>query len=143
MPCSRRWKIVLMSLAVIFPIGLATTACTKSPIEKEAAFLAKGKALRSKGEYARAILEFRNAVKAMPKDAEPYYQLGVTYVNQQDVRNAFAMFSKAVALNPKHAGAQLQLSTFQILGSQGKQDPKLIEDAQRRIAEVLAAKPDD
>src|ERR1035441_7463801 len=107
MPRARRWKIVLMSLAVIFPIVLATTACTKSPVEKEAAFLAKGKALRSKGDYARAILEFRNASKAVPRDAEPYYQLGLTYSNQQDVRNAFAMFSRAVALNPDRKSTRL------------------------------------
>ena len=139
----RRPRTLFLSAALVLLFGLANTSCTKSPMEKEAAFLKKGKALRVRGEYARAILEFRNAAQAAPKDAEPCYQLGLTYLDRNDVSNASAMFSKAVALNPKHSQAQLQLASLAIIGNGIFKDPQLMEDAQHRIAEVLVTKPDD
>jgi tetratricopeptide (TPR) repeat protein len=132
---------LLKAAAFTLTVILAITGCTTSPAKKEAVFLDKGKGLRAKGEHNRAILEFRNAAKVMPKDAEPYYQLGLTYVVKQDMRTAFAMFTKAAGLNPKHVGTQLQLATFQIIGSVGKKE--LLGEAQSRIETVLASAPDN
>ena len=69
-----------------------------------------GAALLAKKDYGRAALEFRNAVKVMPKDAEPYYQLGLTYLASGNARNGVAALRHATELNPKHAGAQLKLA---------------------------------
>ena len=140
----RRSRTLALSTALIVVLFCsANTSCSKSPMEKEAAFLKKGKALRATGKYAQAILEFRNAAQAAPKDAEPYYQLGLAYLDRNDVSNASANFSRAVALNPKHSQAQLQMASFAIIGNGILKDPQLMEDAQHRIAEVLASKPGD
>src|ERR1041385_8457525 len=56
---------------------LVLAACGGSPQEKEAKFLKRGKEFMSRQDYARALIEFRNAAAVRPRDAEAYYQMGV------------------------------------------------------------------
>ena len=100
-------KRALIALAWM---ALAFTGCDRSPEAKSARYIVAGKALMQKGNPARAILEFRNAVQASPKNAEAYYQLGLAYLARQDYRNAVAGLRQAIALNPKHTAAQLKLA---------------------------------
>jgi tetratricopeptide (TPR) repeat protein len=88
-------------------------------------------------DFGRAALEFRNAARVLPKDAEPYYQLGLAYFAQQDLRAAAWAFKRATELNPKHAGAQLSLA--QLMSATNEQ--KLLQDAQVRVQGLLAADP--
>lgn len=112
-------------------------SCTGSPQNNEAAFLKRGSALMQRHDFSRAILEFQNASKAMPKDAEPYYQLGLAYLAQRDVGSAARAFKHATEINPKHAAAQLALAQ---LMSTSSEEP-LLKDAERRVHDLLAADP--
>src|ERR1035438_999863 len=56
--------------------ALAVTGCRRTPEAKMAKFLAEGEKQLEKKDYPRAILQFKNAAQAKPKEAEPYYQLG-------------------------------------------------------------------
>jgi tetratricopeptide (TPR) repeat protein len=76
---------------------------------------------------------------AQPRDAEPYYQIGLAYLASRDVRSAAAYFNKATQLNPKHTGAQLRLS--ELMAGSGSQN--LVEEAQKRTEDVLTMLPDD
>jgi tetratricopeptide (TPR) repeat protein len=141
-------KFLSASLAVRPATGLivclmifGTGACSRNPAENEAQYLTRGKQFRTKGEYDRAVLEFKNAIKAMPKDAEPYYQLALVHIAKGEIRTAYGLLTKATQLDPKHAGAQLQLAAFQVLGSSESKD--LLSDAQARVQGVLANTPDD
>src|ERR1039457_1481812 len=87
---------------------LILSACTQSPQAKEAKYLEKGKKEFEKKNYAVAILHFRNAAAAQPRDAEPYYQLGLTHLAANDFNTAFTYFRKATELNPKHIKAQVK-----------------------------------
>src|SRR5882762_10387503 len=80
-----------------------------SPEAKEARYLKSGKQMMERKDYSRAIIQFRNAVQAKPKDSEPYYQLAIAYLAMRDVKQAYATLKKAVELNPKHQQAQLKL----------------------------------
>src|SRR5262245_38741876 len=88
----------------------APAACHKSPADKEAQYMKRGEAEMAKKDYQRAILEFRNAAQVMPNDAEPYYRLGLAYLEVPDPRNAYGALKKATELNPHHNEAQLKLS---------------------------------
>jgi len=55
----------------------AIPGCSLSSKAKEARYLKRAEALLAKKDYARALLELRNAVSAAPKDAEPYYRMGM------------------------------------------------------------------
>src|ERR1017187_9944086 len=108
---------------------LALSACTQSPQAKEAKYLEKGRKEFEKKNYAVAVLHFKNAMVAQPRDAEPYYQLGMTHLAGNDVNTAAPYFWKATDLNPKHTGAQLKLAELMTTSSNKKD----LEDAQKRV----------
>jgi tetratricopeptide (TPR) repeat protein len=131
---------VFWAVAPVLTLAILTlSGCNLSPDAKEASFLDKGKKEFQKKNYAVAVLHFKNASAAKPWDAEPYYQLGLSYSAEGDMRSAAAEFRKAVEVNPRHTGAQLQFA--QLLANGG--DKKTIEEAQKHAQAVLALKPDD
>jgi tetratricopeptide (TPR) repeat protein len=120
-------------------IAFAVSGCRTSPEAKEANHLKRGEALIAKRDYARALLEFRNAANAMPKDAEPYYQMGLAYLATGDVNTAIRGFRQAVALKPTHSGAQLKLAELMTLS----RNDKLVEEAITRVVEAFGATPNN
>ncbi len=119
--------------------GLLAVGCNRSPQAKEAQYLKRGAALTAKKDYGRAALEFRNASKVMPKDAEPYYQLGLTYLATGSVANGISALRRATELNPKHAGAQLKLA--ELMTTSQNQD--VLRDAVGRLESILTASPEN
>jgi cytochrome c-type biogenesis protein CcmH/NrfG len=77
--------------------------------------------------------------KAKPWDAEPYYQLGLSYFSEGDVKSAAADFRKAVEVNPRHTGAQLQLAGLMATA----RDKNSLEKARKHAQAVLALQLDD
>src|ERR1022692_366466 len=105
-------------MACLLGMPLTFVNCTGSPEARCARHLASGKKLLAAKDYARAILEFRNAASAMPRNPEPLYELGLAYVatgNASDFQVAVKSFSKALELDPKHAGARLELARLMAL----------------------------
>lgn len=98
-----------------------------------------GKKRLQNRDYARAGLEFRNALQIAPADAEAYYQLGLTYLGAGNRSLAASCFRKAAELNPKHAGAQLNLAN--LLASAN--DPAVVADAEKRAQAVATENPND
>jgi tetratricopeptide (TPR) repeat protein len=127
-------RVLLFLLTAAFLPG-----CNSSPSAKEARYLQKGQTLTEKKDFARALLEFRNAAQVMPKDAEPWYQTGLAALGARDVRTAVAALRNVTDLNPKYAGAQLKLA--ELLESTRKKD--LAGQAATRLENVLATSPED
>jgi tetratricopeptide (TPR) repeat protein len=92
-----------------------------------------------KKDYRRAALEFRNALKAKPRDPEVYYQLGLADIGANDIREAALCLRKAIELNPKHVGAQLRLA--QLMAS--ATSAELLAEANRRLVSLLNDNPDN
>ena len=61
----------------------------KKPVSRE------GQKYLDQKNYARAALEFRSAKQANPRDAEPWYQLGIAYLGAKQPDNAYVAFLKA------------------------------------------------
>ena len=131
---AKRRNLILLVLIALG--GLGTIGCARSPQAKEARFMSRGKEAMKKKDYSRASLEFLNAVKVMPKDAEAYYQLGLAYLAAHNPQGIAAL-RKATELNPKHVDAQLRLSAL-LAGSANR---RIVEDAQKRLNELLALEP--
>lgn len=125
---------IVISLLVV--LGLA--GCSQSPEAKEAKYLEKGKKEFQKKNYPVAVLHFKNAMTAKPTDAEPYYQLGISYLAMNDVRTGGGYLKRATELNPKHTSAQLKFAELLAGG-----DKENVEDAQQRAQTVLALLPDN
>jgi len=131
-----RFKRRTLSVGVAI---LVLSGCSQSPQVQEARYLEKGKKEFQQKNYAVAILHLKNAMQAQPKDAEPYYQLGLAYLASNDFNTAAAYFRKATELNPKHTGAQLKLAEL-MSTSRSKE---VVEEAQKRTQDVLTLLPDD
>ena len=59
-----------LALAFLALLCLGLTACEK-PQEKEARYLKRGNVLFEQGDFVKARLEYKNAQRIMPTDAEP------------------------------------------------------------------------
>jgi tetratricopeptide (TPR) repeat protein len=123
----------------VLMIALIVSSCARTPAQREARYLQRGQENAQKQDYRRAILELRNAVQVMPKDAEPVYRLAMVYVEMHDYRTAFALLKKAVDLNPKHAAAQMEIAKFQ--ATSRKQEIR--DEGKQRIENVLASNSGD
>ena len=121
------------AVVVLLLLALLTVGCVSSPQARRDKFLSKGRELVQKKEYNRALLEFKNAAKVMPNDAEVYYQMGMAFLGERDGNAAYTAFRKAVALDPKHAGAQLKVAQLQSTTS----DPEMLKDAESRLKALL------
>jgi cytochrome c-type biogenesis protein CcmH/NrfG len=90
-------------------------------------------------DFERTVLDFRNAIQATPKDAEPHYQLGLTYLQSGNAQAAASEFTNAIKLNPKHFGAQLQIAELMAENA----NPEVVKRGREKAQEVLAAFPND
>jgi Tfp pilus assembly protein PilF len=73
-----RDRFLLLTSLLAAAALIASPGCGLSEEARRDRYLNRGKGFLEKKDYARALVEFKNAVQAMPKDAEPHYQLGVT-----------------------------------------------------------------
>ena len=112
------------------------SGCSISREARRDKYLALGKTFVAKKDYVRAILEFRNAAQAMPKDAEPYYQIGLAALDSGDIRTCVLSLRKAIQLNPKHAAAQLKLTELMAMG-----DQNLAREAESRLRGLMETTP--
>src|SRR5579859_7580891 len=115
----------------------AFAGCARTPEAKEANYLASGKRMAEKKDFARALIQFRNAAKVMPKDAEPHYQAGLVYLEQRDWRSAYASLDKAIGLNPKHRQAQLKRAELLAMSSNKDQ----VQSAHQTIQDLIKSAP--
>ena len=126
-------------IVACFCVVIAGAGCRTSPQAKEAKYLQRGNALVASKDYARALLEFRNASSAMPKDAEPHYRMGMAYLETGDAPSAIRAFQRATALDPNHAAAQLKMAELMMT----TRDPKLIEAAVARLEGTFGSTPNN
>ena len=134
-PCRLRLAAYISLIAVC---GLPV-ACNLSPQAKETKYLRRGQALLEKKDYSRALLEFKNALSAVPRDAEPYYQIGLVYLASGNLRYAIASLQKATELNPRHEKAQLKLAELMT----SSRDAVVLQQAATRLETLLSASPDN
>ena len=125
--------------AGLVALTILSLGCQSSPQVREARYLRRGITLAAKKEYARAILEFRNATNVMPTAAEPFYQLGLASLASGSSLNGVIALRRAVELDPKHAGAQLKLAELMSTS----RDEDVLCDAAQRLESVLAVSPDN
>ncbi len=124
----------LFLFPVILLSGFLLTACD-SPEEKEAKYIHRGDVLFERGDYDKARVEYKNAVRINPTSADVQYKIGLVDEAQSDIRSAFKAFIAAEQQNPKHQGALLKLAQYYLVAEQ-------YEQTINRLDKVLADAPD-
>lgn len=97
-------------------------------------FMASGMKMMKTKDYARAIIQFQNAIVARPKDGKAYYELGLAFLGAGDIRRGYAVLKQAVDLDPSNNAAQLKIAQLQ--SSTG--DPDMLKDAEKRLQALLS-----
>jgi tetratricopeptide (TPR) repeat protein len=126
------WRVAGVVLLLTFLWGCAISAGARRD-----RYLARGKAYLEKQDYSRAILEFKNAAAATPKDPEPYYQLGLGFLALRDPHSALSAFRKVLQLNPNHVQARLNIAQMKI----DSNDSRLLKEAESQLGTVLKDAP--
>jgi Tfp pilus assembly protein PilF len=130
--CRESLVALLLSVAAV---GLLS--CRRTPEQSYATLLESGSKYLENKDYVRAIIQFKNAARQSPRNAEAYYRLGVAYLASGSVREAVVALVRAAEADPKHAGAQIKLA--ELLAN--SRDKTLLEDSRKRLQEVLSVSP--
>jgi len=104
--------------------------------DRKASYFERGMELYEQGNYVKAKLEFKNVLQIDPNDAEGHFMFGQIMEKEQNWRQAYALFLRAVELNPKHVGALIHLGRLYAMSGAPE---KAIEAADK----VLVQKPGD
>ena len=128
-----------MHRQIIVLFSLLLVGCARPPEVQFERYLREGKEFLAKKDYPRAILQFRNASKAMPNNAEPYYQLGITAAAMGDPTAASEFLGQTLSINPKHLDAMVALSEVYI---RSRHAPTL-EEGKRLVQRALAIAPEN
>src|SRR4051794_33642079 len=128
-------KLTVLYSFVFIGLVAGLTGCNGSPQAQEAKFLKRAEAFAAARDFARASLELKNAARVTPKDPEPYYRQGLIELQTNNPAGAMGFFRKALAADPKHAGARLK--TAELLASSGSKED--VQEAVRRLLEMPQA----
>jgi tetratricopeptide (TPR) repeat protein len=68
-------------------------------------FYKRGNAYYGKGDYDRAILDYNQAIRLNPRDANSFFNRGAAYARKADYDRAIQDYDEAIRLNPNNADA--------------------------------------
>jgi len=104
---SPRIRLRLSHLIALFCMAVTTLACTADPAVKKQQYLESGNQYVEKGQYAEAIIEYRNAVAVDATFGQARKRLAEAYTHAGDYRAAFDEFVRAADLLPSDVALQV------------------------------------
>ncbi|HEY6343929.1 MAG TPA: tetratricopeptide repeat protein [Bryobacteraceae bacterium] len=129
---SARQAVAALAMTFVF-----AASCSQRADVRKLRFMENGRRYYDNHDYSRAIIEWKNAAEIANGDPEPFYWLGMGYFKAGNNPLAVDAFRRAVAVNPKHAAAQLRMAELLTLSN----DPDLLQDAVKRLQIVLDTAP--
>lgn len=133
---TKNWygRAALFCTFILFVLFAAFGCASKE--EKKADHLAKAREYAEKGEYRKAVIEFKNVIQLDPENGEAHYELGEAYLKLKQGREAFQSFARAVSINEDNLDAQLKMGQIYLLG-------KKTEEARKKAEFILKRAPDN
>ncbi|RLD70428.1 MAG: hypothetical protein DRJ10_20380, partial [Bacteroidetes bacterium] len=101
-----------LELTFIFFVSLV--ACNNNDADK-GDFFEKGVTLFEQGEFDKAKLEIKNAIKKDPGNAEPIYYMALLNEKERKFKAMKSNLIKTIKLDPDHTHARLKLSKIYLL----------------------------
>lgn len=106
-------------LSTILLIGMicftGMIGCSKSPQEKRAKYLKSAQEYVDQKKYPEATIQYMNALKIAPDDADTLVKLGENELKQYRIKEAFRSFAKASQADPKNLKALSNLTALFLL----------------------------
>src|SRR5262245_53244181 len=121
-----------MSKKSLVPLAAAVllSSCARHPEDSAKAFIEHGDEHVARGRYNSAIIEYRNAIKELPKSPTAHTRLGRVYVAMAKTQEAYREFSTAAGLDPADAESRIEAGRLLL-------DAQMNEEAQIRAEQVL------
>ncbi len=89
-----------------------------SPADKAREFYDRGNSLFERGEYAKAVLEYRNALQVKGDMVRAWYALAQVYEKQGQWDRVFSTLKRVLDLDANHVGAQVTLGKLFLAAGQ-------------------------
>jgi tetratricopeptide (TPR) repeat protein len=127
-----------MSKKILFPLVAVflLSSCGGRPEDTAKKFIDRGDEHAAKGQYSSAVIEYRNAIKALPTSAAAHTRLGHAYIAMAKTQEAYREFSIAAGLDPADAESRIEAGRLLL-------DAQMTEEAQIRAEQVLDRHPGD
>jgi len=93
-------------------VALTATGCSENQEALAAKYASSGDAYVGRGQLKEAVIEYRNALKAMPNAADVRYKLGRAYEGSGDPVAAYGEYARAADLDPRNLDAQMRAGTL-------------------------------
>ena len=113
----RRSKIIFACWIVV---AVFLGSCNRSPEGKLAKHVKRGDIYMKEEKFKEAVIEYKNAVKAVPNDSAAHWKLAKASIEAKDIRTAFAELQKTVKLDPNNFEALGKLGEIYVMA--GKMD---------------------
>jgi len=107
-------KKLSLIILLIFTLLLACTSKEKRLEE----FISNGQKLMQKGEYKKAILEFKNALQLDPKNPKALFFLGKAYLAIKEFRKAYSKFLRVIEIDPNYDDARVEIASILVFARQ-------------------------
>ncbi len=124
-------KILFLVLISFFSVY----GCSSSE-DKAAEYYQKAITYFDQGEYAKASVELKNALKINPNYADAYYSLGLIQEKNKNWKGMHNNMLNAVKFNPQHTEAILALAKLFLLSGE-------VEKSKEKLNEALSIEADN
>jgi len=111
-------------------------SCDGSPEATLAKHVKRGDAYVKEEKFQEAVIEYRNAVKAVPRDPEAHWKLAKASIEAKEITTAFAALQKTVELDPNNFEALGKLGEIYVMT--GKND-----EAAQIADNLVKSRPND
>lgn len=109
---------IMVACCIVAAVFLGS--CDRSPEGKLAKHVKRGDEYVKEEKFKEAVIEYKNAVKAVPKDPAAHWKLAKASLEAKDIRAAFAELQKTVELDPNNFEALGKLGEIYVMA--GKKD---------------------
>jgi tetratricopeptide (TPR) repeat protein len=104
------------------------SSCSGTPAELVAKHSRRGDEYVQKEKFKEAVIEYKNAVKAGPKDAAIRWKLAKAALDAKDIRTAFQELQKAVELDPLNYEAKGKLGELYVLAGKNEEAAQIADN---------------
>jgi tetratricopeptide (TPR) repeat protein len=121
----RRSKILLACWIVV---AVSLGSCDRSPEATLARHVKRGDEYVKEEKFKEAVIEYRNAVKAVPKDPAAHWKLAKAAIEAKDIRTAFAELQNTVELDPTNFEALGKLGEIYVMVGKNEEATQIADN---------------
>jgi len=123
------------SVFMLLLLAIATAGCSKVEPTKEE-LLSRAEAAFAAGQWDKAEMDYRKVLSLAPEDSAALRQLGIIYLDQGQIVQAYPLLTKGAELQPDDPEIQLKLGQIYLSGRGYTQ-------ARDAASQILEKQPDN